>query len=158
MKEQKVVVPYYKTMALRHIVLDYNGTLAEDGLLKSAAKSLLNELSARYQVHVITSDTFGSVHKQLEGFDVTVKVLRSEDHTAEKAAYVEKLGSVHCAAVGNGNNDAEMVKKALLGVALIGDEGCSTLTLMNSDVVCTSIDDSLRLLLSDKRLIATLRK
>ncbi len=158
MKEQKVVVPHYKTLALRHIVLDYNGTLAEDGLLKPGAKSLLGDLSGRYQVHVITSDTFGSVHKQLEGFDVTVMVLSSEDHTAEKAAYVEKLGSVHCAAVGNGNNDAEMVQRALLGVALIGDEGCSTLTLMNSDVVCSSIDDALRLLLSDKRLIATLRK
>jgi len=158
MKELQITIPHYKTLTIRHIVLDYNGTLAEDGVLKDDAKALLPELSAQYTVHVITSDTFGSVKKELAGFETTVKVLQSDDHTGEKEAYINELGSVHCVAVGNGNNDSAMLKKAELGVALIGDEGCNTETLLSSDIVCTSIKDALMLLLNEKRLIATLRK
>ncbi len=158
MKEVQITISHYKTVSLRHVVLDYNGTLAEDGVLKEEARSRLEALAARYSVHVITSDTFGSVQKELAGFDVTVVVLQSDDHTAEKASYIDSLGRVHCAAVGNGNNDAQMLKEAALGIALIGDEGCSTQTLLSSDIICTSIADALQLLLSDKRLIATLRK
>ena len=158
MKESTITVPHYKTLVLQHIVLDYNGTLAEDGELKEEAKLLLNDLVLHYEVHVITSDTFGSVKEQLDSFDVTIRVLNSDDHTGEKAAYINELGREHCVAVGNGNNDVEMLKEALLGIALIGDEGCSTQTMLSSDIVCTSIKDALTLLLSEKRLIATLRK
>lgn len=158
MKEVQITIPNYKTLILRHVVLDYNGTLAEDGVLKEEARSRLEALAERYRVHVITSDTFGSVQKELAGFEVSVVVLESEDHTAEKASYIDTLGRVHCVAVGNGNNDAEMLKQAELGIALIGDEGCSTQTLLSSDIVCTSIADALQLLLTDKRLVATLRK
>ena len=158
MKETTITVPHYKTLVIRHIVLDYNGTLAKDGELKEAAKLLLNDLVLHYEVHVITSDTFGSVKEQLDSFDVGIRVLTTDDHTGEKAAYIDELGSEHCIAVGNGNNDGVMLKKALLGIALVGDEGCSTQTLMNSDIVCSSIEDALQLLLSEKRLIATLRK
>ncbi len=158
MKEITITIPHFKTLILRHVVLDYNGTLAEDGELKEEAKRLLDDLALQYSVHVITSDTFGSVREQLEHFDVTIKVLKSDDHTAEKAAYINELGSGHCAAVGNGNNDAAMLKKAALGIALIGDEGCSTQTMVNSDIVCRSIKDAMKLLLSEKRLVATLRK
>ena len=158
MKALKISIPHYKTVLLRHVVLDYNGTLAEDGVLKDAAKLLLPQLTERYSVHVITSDTFGSVKAELAGFDTMVKVLKSDDHTGEKEAYINELGSVHCVAVGNGNNDRAMLKKAELGIALIGDEGCNTQTLLNSDIVCTSIKDALMLLLNEKRLVATLRK
>ena len=158
MKELIVDVPHYKKLQIRHVVLDYNGTLAEDGELKEEAKLLLNDLVLHYEVHVITSDTFGSVKEQLDSFDVGIRVLESDDHTGEKAAYIEELGSQHCVAVGNGNNDRDMLKKALLGIALIGDEGCNTQTLLSSDIVCHSIADALKLLLNEKRLIATLRK
>ena len=158
MKAIKVEIPNYKTVNIAHIVLDYNGTLAEDGILKEGARVLLQELSTLYSVHVITADTFGSVHKQVEAFNLTVKVLESDDHTKEKAAYVEKLGSVHCAAVGNGNNDVGMIEKAAVGIALLGDEGCATATFMKSDMVCKNIEDALRLFVKTKRLTATLRK
>jgi P-type E1-E2 ATPase len=157
-KETVIDVPHYKRLVLRHVVLDYNGTLAKDGKLKKKAKKLLRLLTENYRVHVITADTFGSVQAQLEGFDVTVKVLHSADHSAEKADYAKALSAASCAAVGNGNNDAEMLRDAELGIALMGDEGCSTRTLLNSDIVCKSIGDALELLLNEKRLIATLRK
>jgi len=158
MKEIIIDIPHHPTLYLRNVVLDYNGTLAKDGKLKAVAKPLLESLTERYAVHVITSDTFGSVQAQLEGFEITVKVLKSDDHTSEKAAYINELSANFCAAVGNGNNDEKMLQDAALSIALMGDEGCSTQTLMASNIVCKSIEDALALLLNEKRLIATLRR
>ena len=155
---KKIEIPYYKTLTLGHVVLDYNGTIAKDGVLKVEVKALLPELCENYTVHIITADTFGSVKTQMEGFDVVVKVLETDNHTAEKAAYVDVLGKVHCVAVGNGNNDAHMLQNAILGIAIVGDEGCATPTLLQSDISCKEVADALALLLNEKRLIATLRR
>ena len=151
-------IPYHKTLTLKHLVLDYNGTIAKDGVLIKAIEPLLYSLSAHYKVHVITSDTFGTVKAQLEAFDIMIKVLESDNHTAEKALYIGTLESEHCVAMGNGNNDRDMLRIAALGIAVIGEEGCNTQTMMSSDIVCHSIVDALELLLNPKRLVATLRR
>ncbi len=108
----EVTIPNFGHLQLQHLVLDYNGTIAVDGMLKHEVAAMLNDLSEHYEVHVITADTFGSVLGQLREFNVVVKVLQSSDHTAEKAAYIEALGASGCIAVGNGNNDALMLKNA----------------------------------------------
>jgi len=153
-----IEIPNYRTLELTHLVLDYNGTLAKDGRLIEENKALLKTLSRHYTIHVITSDTFGTVQAEVKGLDVTLKVLQSDDHTAEKAAYVQTLQAEHCIAIGNGNNDRFMLQRAALGIALIGDEGCSTQTLIQSDIACKDICDALELLHYPKRLIATLRQ
>jgi len=153
----EIKIPYYKTLTLKHVVLDYNGTIAKDGELKAEVKALLPKLCQNYTVHVITSDTFGSVKAQMKEYPVTVKVLETDDHTQEKATYIEQLGKEQCVAIGNGNNDRAMLQNSVLGIAIIGDEGCATATMMASDVTCTEIEDALSLVLNEKRLIATLR-
>ena len=158
MPKNSITIPNYKTVTICHIVLDYNGTLAKDGFLKEEAKALLEKLSENYAVHVITADTFGSVDTQVSAYNVTVKVISSSDHTQEKSDYVEILSAESCIAVGNGNNDQLMLKNAAIGIALMGDEGCSTKTMLASDLVCKSIEDALGLCLNTKRLIATLRQ
>jgi soluble P-type ATPase len=158
MKEVDITIPHYGTLLLRHVVLDYNGTIARDGILKEEVKALLPALCERYRVHVITADTFGTVETQLEGYDVKVHVLTSDAHTREKALYTDSLINKHCVAIGNGNNDAKMLEDARLGIAVIGDEGCSYNAMKHSDIVCNGISDALELLLNDKRLVATLRK
>jgi len=158
MKEVELRVPGYKTLILHHLVLDFNGTLAKDGQLIEQTHILLDALIQKYKVHVITSDTFGTVAAQLKDFDLEIKVLSSDEHTEEKEAYVDALGCEYCVAIGNGNNDRKMLKKAALGIALVADEGCSVQTLTSSDIVCKTIEDALGLLLHEKRLIATLRQ
>ena len=153
-----VEIPHYKTLELKHLVLDYNGTLAKDGTLIEETVPLLHALGEHYTLHVITSDTFGTVQAQLEGLDITVKVLHSDDHTREKSDYIEALNAESCIAVGNGSNDMLMLQNAVLGIALIGHEGCSSRTLNSSDIVCSNISDTLELILSPKRMIATLRQ
>ena len=151
-------IPNYKNLTLKHLVLDYNGTIAKDGILIKSIEPLLYALSRHYEVHVITADTFGTVKTQLEAFEVTIKVLETDNHTQEKEAYINTLKSEHCVAMGNGSNDTDMLKTSALGIAIVGDEGCSTKTMMSSDIVCNSIVDALELLLNPKRLVATLRR
>ena len=143
---------------LKHIVLDYNGTIAKDGMLKEEVKELLAVLAKQYTLHVITADTLGSVQKELQGLALHVKVLHSQNHTLEKEAYIIELNENQCAAIGNGNNDAKMLQTAEIGICLIGDEGCSTKSLLASDITCKSIVEALELFVYPKRLIATLRK
>ncbi|MFT7004544.1 MAG: soluble P-type ATPase [Sulfurimonas sp.] len=151
-------IPGFKELSLKHLVLDYNGTLAKDGVFKVEVKERLEELSTLLSVHVITSDTFGSVQTQLKDFNLKINILISNNHTLEKATYIQSLGAQNCIAVGNGSNDAQMLQEAAISIALIGDEGCSTKAMLNSDIVCKEISDALDLLLNKNRLIATLRQ
>lgn len=153
-----IEIPNFKTLNIEHIVCDYNGTIAKDGIVLPEVKALFEDLSKVYTLHVITADTFGSVHAQLAGYRVNIKVLSTEYHTEEKAAYIAKLGKDACVVVGNGNNDASMLSSASVGIAIMGDEGCAKDALMGSDAICKSITEALSLILESKRLVATLRR
>lgn len=153
-----IEIPNFKTLTITHIVCDYNGTIAKDGIVLPGIRPLFEKLCKRYTLHVITADTFGSVKAQLEGYGAQIKVLSSGDHTGEKAAFIAHLGSEQCAAMGNGNNDSEMLRLAAVGIAVLGDEGCSKDALFSADMVCQNSADALALFLEPKRLIATLRR
>jgi soluble P-type ATPase len=153
-----IEIPRFKNLSLTHIVCDYNGTIAKDGVVLPQIRELFTQLSKAYTLHVITSDTFGSVTTQLEGYNAQIKILTTDDHTAEKAAFVLALGAEQCAAMGNGNNDAQMLRAAAVAIAILGDEGCSLDTLMSANIVCKNSAEALELFLEPKRLIATLRR
>lgn len=153
-----IEIPNFKILNIRHIVCDYNGTIAKDGTVKPEIKALFETLSKTYTLHVITADTFGSVHQQLKDYNTSIKVLSSDDHSKEKADYIISLGSEYCAALGNGNNDTQMLRSASIGVALLGEEGCSKEALFAADIVCKEITDALSAFIHTKRLIATLRQ
>ncbi len=153
-----IEIPNFKKLDIRHIVCDYNGTIAKDGMVRPEVKVLFDTLCENYTLHVITADTFGTVARQLANTPVTIKVLSSSDHTQEKADYIDSLGAAHCAALGNGNNDAHMLEYAALGIAILGQEGCAKATILASDMLFTDVTDALLVFLHEKRLIATLRK
>lgn len=153
----QVEIPGYKTLSLQHLVLDYNGTLAIDGSLIVGLRPVLKELSEQLSVHVVTADTFGSAAQELEGTNCTLEILEPSTQDKQKEEVVMRLGSDSVIAIGNGRNDGLMLKKAALGIALIQEEGAATQTILNADIVCTSILDALQLLQSPKRLVATLR-
>ena len=153
-----IEIPNFKTLDIKHVVCDYNGTIAKDGSVLPGIKTLFETLSKTYTLHVITADTFGSVHQQLQNYHAQIKVLSSNDHSKEKADYITSLGSEYSAAMGNGNNDAQMLKSASIGIAILGEEGCSTDALLSADIMCKDINDALSAFIYPKRLIATLRK
>jgi len=151
-------IPGFGELKLHYLVMDYNGTLAVDGSMIPGVKELLAELSPVLRLYVITADTFGSAAKNLQDVDCDLKILRSSNQQAEKAEFVGSLGRHSVVAVGNGLNDALMLKNAALGISLIQKEGASSKTIINSDIVCTGVIDALELLKNPRRLTATLRK
>jgi soluble P-type ATPase len=84
-------------------------------------------------------------------------VLPPGDHVEAKAAFVRALGESRTIAIGNGSNDESMVRDAVVGIAVVGQEGAAARTVLAADIVVSDIRDALDLLLSPARLIATLR-
>jgi soluble P-type ATPase len=150
-------IPGYRQLLLKHLVLDYNGTLARDGILLNGVKESLNQLSKSIQIHVITADTFGEARAGLEGVNCDLSILQKENQDTGKREFVKQLGNASAVCIGNGRNDRLMLKEAALGIAVILEEGAAAETLLAADVVCTSIHAACELLTNPLRLVATLR-
>jgi len=152
-----VEIPGRSTLLLKYLVLDYNGTLAKDGLLQPGVEEGLNLLSLCLEIHILTADTFGKCQSECQGIKGKVQILSQTVGGEAKAAYVENLGAEFTVAVGNGANDRLMLAKAALGIVVLGPEGTSLQALQNADLAVPDIATGLDLLLRPKRLIATLR-
>jgi P-type E1-E2 ATPase len=150
-------IPGSGELRLEHLILDYNGTLACDGELIPGVQERLAGLSASLRIHVITADTFGKAREQLASLPCTIAVLDGGPEDAEKLRYVQQLRASACVCLGNGRNDARMLKKAALGVAIVGTEGAAVEAILAADLATHSIIDALDLLLRPLRLTATLR-
>ena len=80
---------------LRHLVLDFNGTIAFSGELIPGVAERIMLLSKDLEIHVITADTNGTVANQCSGLPVSVQILHSDDHTGEKGEFIRELDGCH---------------------------------------------------------------
>ncbi|MDR8394794.1 MAG: hypothetical protein RXS25_22475 [Paraburkholderia sp.] len=152
-----IEIPGYHTLNLRHLVLDYNGTLAVDGRLLDGVEAQLIALIRTVDLHIVTGNTYGDAREHLRGCPAEVVCLPASGQAQAKREYVLRLGAQQVVAVGNGRNDALMLGQAALGIAVVGTEGLAGDALQAADVVVHHAVDALGLLLHPKRLIATLR-
>ena len=150
-------IPGRGTFEIRHVVCDYNGTIAVDGHLIEGVASRVRKIAEFAQVSVLTADTFGTVRAECEGLPVDVRVFDREDASACKAAIVRELGPQGCVCIGNGFNDIAMFEEAALSFAIVGKEGACGKLLTCADVMATSPIDAFDLLIHAGRLRATLR-
>jgi len=153
----EINVPHFGKLKLQNLVFDFNGTLAVDGKLLPNLKEKMAVFSKKLKIFVVTADTFGSAREELSGLPLTIKILSPQNQTEQKQDFVLELGKEKTIAVGNGNNDALMLKEAKIGIALLQEEGLAGKTLFNANIICRNIDDVFALLENPKRLIATLR-
>jgi soluble P-type ATPase len=153
----EIIIPGYRRLHIQHLVVDYNGTLAQDGLLLEGVRSRLESLAGQLRLHVITADTFGMAGSQLTGLPCELVTLPVEEQAQAKLAYVDSLGRDKVVAIGNGRNDRLMLEAATLGIAVIQREGAAFETLSAADVLMPDILLGLDALRFPKRLIATLR-
>lgn len=153
----EITIPSRGVLQLNHLVLDYNGTIAEDGCVIDGVVERLEALSKQLNVHVITADTYGDAAERLTPLPVQFSLLPDHLQDEAKQRYVRTLAARECVTIGNGRNDALMLAEAVLGIAVMQAEGLSRHALDASDVVTADINSALDLLLSPKRLIATLR-
>jgi soluble P-type ATPase len=154
----RIDIPGDAPFELENVVCDYNGTLARDGRLLPGVHDRLAALAHQLTVHVVTADTFGTARAELSGLEGRLTVLAPGNQAAAKAAYVNKCGAACTAAIGNGQNDRDMLKAARLSIVVLGDEGTAAAALGAAIVVARDIRIALDLLLNPQRLVATLRR
>jgi len=151
----RLAVPGRGEIAVRHVLLDLNGTLAVDGRIPPAIRRRLRQLAATLSVRVLTADTFGTARAEVRGLPVCLERVASGRAKARLAARLAPQGLV---AVGNGANDVGMLRKATLAIAVLGREGMDPSLCKTADVLVGRVEDGLDLLLRDGRLAATLRR
>lgn len=152
----RVNIPGREELVLNHLILDYNGTIADDGYIIEGIARRLDMLKDVLQIYVITADTHGTAAQRCAGLPLEVKTFPTVEVGVIKAEEAKKLtGGVAC--IGNGFNDIQMSDASDLSICVIGREGCCGALIGHCDVVVTSIHDALDLLLKTDRLRATLR-
>jgi len=151
-----IQIPGREDITLTHLLLDYNGTIAEDGSIIDGVAERLNVLAQELKLYVITADTHGTAARRCQGLPVEALTFPTVNVGRIKAEQARGLsGGVAC--IGNGFNDILMSDECALSIAVIGREGCCGALLSHADVVTLSILDALDLLLKPDRLRATLR-
>lgn len=153
--EIEVLIPGGEPLRIRHVVFDFNGTLALDGALLPGVATRMRLLAKLLPLTVLTADTFGTAAQVLRGLPVTVHTVRNG---RDKAAFVTRWRAGGVAAVGNGVNDVPMFRLATLAVAIVGPEAIAVAALRAATVVVPTVAAALDLLLHPRRLSATLRR
>ena len=150
-------IPNLGTIQLYHLVCDVNGTLAIDGRLIDGVSRKLTVLSDRLQIHLLTADTHGQQKVIDAQLGLKAGRILSGDESGAKADYIRELGPEQVVAIGQGANDAGMLKEAAIGIAIFSMEGLSSQALHAADVFVTDIHAAFDLLEKPIRLVATLR-
>lgn len=150
-------IPGFGKINIRNLVLDYNGTLAADGQLLPGMADLIIAVAKIVDIHVVTADTYGSASHQLSGLPIRLDILEKGNELIGKRNIIEHLGSKETMAIGNGRNDELMLEEAIVGVSVIGSEGCASVLFQCSDICVRDVRDAFGLLLKEGRLKATLR-
>ena len=146
--------PGVRPRRLDHLAIDFNGTLAKDGALLPGVAVRLRRLGRRMRVTVLTADTFGTARRALRSLPVAVRTCRTG---ADKRRFARAQGR-GVVAIGNGRNDLEMFKEAVLAITVIGPEGAVPGLFRSATIIVSDVRDALDLLLRPKRLTATLRE
>lgn len=152
-------VPGWKSLRLTALALDVNGVLTLDGALLLGLEARLRELRSRLDVHLLSADTHGSLDQIADSLHLTATRLQpGGDEAEQKARFVRDLAPGGVVAIGNGANDAVMLREADLGIAILGNEGLAKGAADAADILVASVHDALDLLLRPRRLLATLRR
>jgi len=145
-------------LEIDYLVMDVNGTIALDGELIHGVADSLKRLQSHLSIQMITADTHGGQAKIDSDLGLRAERLKTGNEVEQKESFVRSLGAQKVIAMGNGVNDALMLKAAAIGIAVLGEEGLAVEAMSAADLV---IDDPIRalaLIENPKRLIATLRK
>ena len=151
-------IPGRGQVCIQHIVSDVNGTLAIDGQLIDGLAKRIASLRDRVTVHLLTADT----HKHQAAIDAQLGLqavrVQPGNEAAQKEDFVRKLGTETVAAIGQGANDALMLKAAGLGICVLSKEGVAIETLQAADLLMPDILSALELFDKPLRIVASLRK
>ena len=158
-----VTIPGLGERRIAVLISDYTGTLSLDGELTSGVREALLQVADKFDVHIITADTFGRAAAELEGLPLETHKLKGpgSDHDLQKRQFLDRFDMRSVVALGNGNNDRLLLKAVKegggLAIAVDNGEGCAADSIQNANVFISGACNALDLLLKTDRLKATLR-
>lgn len=154
----ELAIPGQACYQIRHVVFDVNGTLALDGSLLDDVARRLQNLSHQAQIHLITANTHGGQAEIDQQLGLQAVILQPGNEAEQKQNFVERLSAETVIAVGQGRNDAAMLSRAAIGIAVLSQEGLATNSLLAADLLLPDIFSVFDCLENPRRLIASLRK
>ena len=154
----QLTLPGRGELNIQHLVTDVNGTLALDGILLDGLVKRIGALRDRVQVHLLTADTHGKQTIIDQQLNLTAVRITGGNEAEQKALYVRNLGAETVIAIGQGSNDAAMLKTAALGICVMSREGVAVETLLAADLLLPDIFAALDLFDHPLRMLASLRK
>ena len=90
-----IEIPGYKTLDLDYLVLDYNGTIAVDGLIPPAIKERLLLLGDSFKIYVLTADTHGTAAAMCKDNNIPILVFNlAQPENIVKAGLGEPIGTI----------------------------------------------------------------
>jgi len=150
-------IPGRKKIEANNLILDYNGTIAENGLIISGVKDRIISISEFLKISVVTADTYGNARKKLLNLPVETVIIPEKKQDKMKLKYLVELGSENTISMGNGRNDLLILKNSVLGIGIIQSEGCYSGLISAADLLYTNVLYALDSLIYPERLIAALR-
>mgnify|MGYP001765961664 CR=1 FL=1 len=109
-------IPGYGALALEHLVLDVNGTIADGGELLPGVAEALAALRGVLRPVAVTADTHGTAGALGETLGIEVRIIASGWEAGDKLSVVQELGADAVVAIGNGANDALVLKACAVGI------------------------------------------
>lgn len=158
MSKIRIDIPGWGSVDIENIVIDLNGTIATDGRVPLEVKEKIDSLSNLAKIYILTADTQGTANEEISGVNAELIKIPEEDSKQGKFNFLKTLNLETTVAIGNGGNDQLILKEAVLGIAVLGDEGVSVSAIKSADLVVKTIHNALDLFLKPKRLMATLRE
>jgi P-type E1-E2 ATPase len=154
----ELTIPGWGVLKLEHLVMDVNGTLAIDGQLIEGVPKRIAALRDRLTIHLLTADTYGRQTIINQQLGLTAVEIPSGGEALQKAEYVRRLGCDKVVAIGQGANDAEMLKESHLGICVMSQEGVAKESLLAADLIVPNIITAFELLEKPLRIVASMRK
>ena len=59
----RIEIPGIDTIKVNNLVLDFNGTIATDGVIDRGIKDKIEELSQKIKVYILSADTRGNLEE-----------------------------------------------------------------------------------------------
>lgn len=150
--------PGFEPMEIENILIDFEGTLAQDRRVNPKAKDKINLLSKRTKIYIFTTQDKDTVEKVLKKIRAEIIFLKEGESTQGKLDLLSNLNAKNSVFIGNGEDDKEVMKDVAFGIAVIGKEGASVETIKMADILFFNMIDALDFLLKPLRQKATLGK
>jgi len=154
----EITIPGRGNYTIKNVVLDLNGTIAQDGKIIRGVKEKVAILSQELNVFLVTADTNKNAEHLVRNLPITLYKIEEAEEDDQKLRVILNKGKDNTVSIGNGCNDISMLKESAIGICIVGGEGASTEAMMAADLAVSNINDALELLLKPHRLKATLRR